>query len=117
MKFEREDIIDQVKEKTGIYKTDIRMILDAYQDTIEEFLGQAQFDEPVQIKLCPGFYMTAERQGERPSVDPRNSQDIMAREKIKIKAKATKAMKWRVERIAGINVNHRGVRIDDDDDE
>ena len=50
MTFEREDVIEIVKNKTDIYKTDIRVILDAYQDAIEESLGQVKFDDPVKIK-------------------------------------------------------------------
>lgn len=117
MTFEREDVIEIVKNKTNIYKTDIRVILDAYQDAIEELLGQVKFDDPVKIKLFPGFYMYAERQAPRPSVDPRTGEKVVAREKVQLDARMTKAMKWRVERLAGINVNDRGVRIDDESTE
>ena len=98
----QEDIIDEIKKKTGVYKSDLRVIFNALEDTFIEQLGNSQLDDPVDIRLFPGFNVQAVREPVRPAKDPRNGEDIMAREKIKLHVKIRLSFRNKIEEYAGL---------------
>ena len=101
-KFKQEDVITLVKAKSGYYKTDLRKVFSALNESLIDLLATAKLDDPVEIRLFDGFVLQAKREPERPSVDPRTGENIMAREKIKPNVKIRKSYKWHIERAAGI---------------
>ena len=101
-KFKREDVITLVSAKSGYFKTDLRKVFTALDDALIDILATAQLDDPVEIRLFDGFYLTARREPERPATDPRTGENITAREKIKPHVRLSKSYKWNVERVAGI---------------
>lgn len=106
--FKREDVVTVLKEKSGYYKTDLRKVLDALEETIITIMATAELDDPVEIRLFDGFYVQAKKEPVRPAIDPRTREEIMAREKIKPNVQIRRSFKERVEREAGILPNKDG---------
>lgn len=100
--FKREDVITVVHEKSGYYKKDLRKVMDALEESIIAIMATAEIDDPVEIRLFDGFYVQAKREPERPAIDPRTGESIIAREKIKPNVNIRRSFKWHVEREAGI---------------
>lgn len=100
--FKKEDVISLVKAKSGYYKTDLRKVFSALEDSIIDILASAELDDPVEIKLFDGFVIQAKREPVRPATDPRTGEHIMAREKIKPNVKIKRTFKEHVEKVAGI---------------
>lgn len=81
-KMTQEDVVDELKSRTGFYKTNIRQLLDALDDIIVENMNLATCDEPSEIILFPGWRLGAKRVPERSCRDPRNQDDIITPEKL-----------------------------------
>lgn len=101
-KFKKEDVITLVSAKSGYYKTDLRKVFSALNESLIDLLATAKLDDPVEIRLFDGFVLQAKREPERPATDPRTGEHIMAREKIKPNVKLRKSYKWNIEKAAGI---------------
>lgn len=101
-KFKQEDVITLVKAKSGYYKTDLRKVFAALNESLIDILATAKIDDPVEIRLFDGFVLQAKREPERPATDPRTGEKITAREKIKPNVKIRRSYKWNIERAAGI---------------
>lgn len=78
----QKDVIDKVKERTGFYKCDIKLVMDALDDIIIELMNTATYDEPAEIMLFKGWRLGAKRVPERPYHDPRNRAEIVTPEKL-----------------------------------
>lgn len=102
IQFSQADIIQILRQKTGYYKKDLRVVLNALNDAIITVLATAKIDEPVQIKLFDGFYIQAKFEPERPARDPRTGEWITAREKIKPNVQVRRWFKECIEKEAGI---------------
>lgn len=98
----QKDVLKLVKDKTGVFKTDLKLILDAIDESLLELLSLATPENPVEIKLFSGFVIKSEGVGEREAKDPRTGEVIIARQKIKTSVKLTRSFKERVEVKAGL---------------
>ena len=78
----QDDIITELKERTGFYKKNIEELLDALDDIIVENMNTANYDEPSEIRLFSGWRLGARRVPERQSYDPRNRNEIITPEKL-----------------------------------
>ena len=79
---DQKDIIDELKERTGFYKKNIKELLAALDDIIIENMNMATYDEPSEIILFSGWRLGAKRVPERPYCDPRNRAEIITPEKV-----------------------------------
>lgn len=82
IKMDQKDIIDELKERTGFYKKNIKELLDSLDDIIIENMNMATYDEPSEIILFSGWRLGAKRVPERPYCDPRNREEIITPEKV-----------------------------------
>ena len=82
IKMDQKDIIDELKERTGFYKKNIKELLEALDDIIIENMNMATYDEPSEIILFSGWRLGAKRVPERPYHDPRNRAEIITPEKL-----------------------------------
>lgn len=96
MKLQRKDVIDEIAKRTGFYKIHTEKFIDALEDMLIDILGQATFDEDVEIQLTKGFTVGAERCHERKAKDPRNQNDIVVPEKNVPYAKFTHTFKQKI---------------------
>ena len=78
----QDDVVDELKERTGYYKNNIRILLDALDDIIVEHMSTATYDEPSEMRLFKGWRLGAKRVPERQSYDPRNRDEIITPEKL-----------------------------------
>ena len=81
-KMTQKDIVDELNERTGFYKYNIRELLEALDDIIIENMNMAEYDKPSEIILFNGWRLGSKRVPERLSRDPRNQDEITSPEKL-----------------------------------
>ena len=97
---EKGDLINDLAERTGFYKMNIREIVDAFGDLLIDQLNTADFEEDSRIYLAPGVYIGGQRVPEKETRDPRNGSKVISPEKVIPYAKFTQTFrnKFRVEK-------------------
>jgi nucleoid DNA-binding protein len=98
----QDDVITLVKEKTGVYKADLKIIFKALDEALVEMISEATPDDPVDIKLFPGFIVRGRGLDEREATDPRSGEIIQARKKIKPSIHLRRSFRERVNEEAGL---------------
>lgn len=78
----QKDVIDELKERTGFYKHNIKDVLDALEDILIDHMNAAIFDEPSEMRLFHGWRIGAKRMPERTCRDPRNQKDVVVSERL-----------------------------------
>lgn len=78
----QDDVIDELKERTGYYKYNIQEVLDALEGIIIEHMNSATYDEPSEMRLFKSWRLGAKRIPERESIDPRDRSAIITPEKV-----------------------------------
>ena len=107
----QDDVINELKERTGFYKKNIRDVLDALDDIIVEHMNTATYDEPSEMRLFMGWRLGAKRVPERQSYDPRNRDEIITPEKLIPYCKLKQSFRDRINRLDVDN------EVSDDEDE
>lgn len=82
IEMDQKDIVNELNERTGFYKKNIRTLLDALEDIIIENMNMATYDQQSEIVLFTGWRLGAKRVPERPYCDPRNREEIITPEKL-----------------------------------
>ena len=78
----QDDVIHVLNQKTGFFKKDLRVVMDALEETLIEYMATATYDKPSEIRLFHGWKIGAKRLPERAVKDPRNGADVMTPEKL-----------------------------------
>ena len=78
----KDDIIDELAERTGFFKKNIRDMMDALSNLIEEQLLTAEFDQDSELVIVPGIVICGKRVPDRMVKDPRDNSDIVSPEKV-----------------------------------
>ena len=78
----QEDIIKELKNRTGFYQYNLQQVFDELENIIMENMRMATEDEPSEIRLFPGWRIGAKWSPERESKDPRNQELIITPEKV-----------------------------------
>lgn len=78
----QKDVIDELSERTGFYKRELKVVFEELDDIIVEAMNTATFDEPSEIRLFSGWRLGAKRLPERPYCDPRDRSEIITPEKL-----------------------------------
>lgn len=78
----QKDIVDEIKNRTGYNKKDLRVVFKTLDQIIIESMNMATYDEPSEIILFSGWRLGAKRMPERPYCDPRNREEIITPEKL-----------------------------------
>ena len=78
----RDDIVDELHERTGFYKKNIREFMAALEDIIVDNMNMATLDEPSEIRPFFGWKIGGKRLPEREAKDPRNGEKVITAEKI-----------------------------------
>lgn len=79
----RDDLVDKLNETSGYYKKDLKAVLHALEDVLEDYLSETTLEEPVQIQLLPGIKICGRLVPERERVDPRNQDPVVCEATIK----------------------------------
>lgn len=86
----REDIVNELHEKTGYYKKAIYVLLKAYGEVVLRLLDNVTEDEEVVIQLVEGIRVGVKVVPQRERVDPRTYDTILCEPTIKPFAKFSK---------------------------
>lgn len=78
----QDDVIDVLNAKTGFFKKDLRLVMEALEETLVEYMATATLDQPSEIRLFHGWKIGAKVLPEREAKDPRNGADIITPEKL-----------------------------------
>ena len=76
------ELVDELAARTGFYKKNMREVVDALAEIIEESFQMAEFDADSELHLAPGVVLCGERKPECDSIDPRNRSAIVTPEKV-----------------------------------
>ena len=76
------ELIDELALRTGFFKKNMKDVVDALSDIVEEHFLTAEFGEDSELHLAPGVVLCGERKPEQEAVDPRNREKIITPEKV-----------------------------------
>lgn len=94
----QDDVIDELKNRTGFYKNNLRDVFDALDDIIVEHMNTATVEEPSEMILFKSWRLGGKRLPERESKDPRDGSKIITKEKVVPYCKFKQSFKDRVNR-------------------
>lgn len=77
------ELTDELAARTGFYKKNMKEVVDALSDIVEEHFHTAEFGADSELHLAPGVVLCGERKPEQESVDPRNGDTIVTPEKVR----------------------------------
>ena len=70
------DVVDELNERTGIYKKDIRVVLEELENIILENMQTATVEEPSECRLFFGFIIGAKRMAAKKKTHPKTRELI-----------------------------------------
>ena len=76
------ELVDELAARTGFYKKNMREVVDALAEIIEESFQTAEFGADSELHLAPGVVLTGTRKPEGTSIDPRDRSEIITPEKV-----------------------------------
>lgn len=97
MEITREQVIKRVAEKANYWQKDVRAVFNALEDVILDCFGEVTDDEPISIRILPGFCLQGYVVPERERVDPRTRNPIVCSPTVKVSAKYSDLMKRKIQ--------------------
>ena len=76
------ELVEELAARTGFYKKNMREVVDALADIIEQNFQMAEFGADSELHLAPGVVLTGTRKPEGLSIDPRDRSEIITPEKV-----------------------------------
>lgn len=76
------ELIEELSTRTGFYKKNMKEVVDALSDIVEEHFTTAEFGADSELHLAPGVVLCGERKPEGESIDPRDRSVIISPEKV-----------------------------------
>ena len=76
------ELVDELSTRTGFYKKNMRDVVDALAEIIEESFQTAEFGADSELHLAPGVVLVGTRKPEGTSIDPRDRSEIVTPEKV-----------------------------------
>jgi len=76
------ELIEELSARTGFYKKNMKDVVDALSDIIEEHFLTAEFGADSELHLAPGGLLCGERKPEGESIDTRDRSVIITPEKV-----------------------------------
>lgn len=78
----KSELVNELSARTDIFKKDMRVVVDALADIIEEHFLTAEFGADSELHLAPGVVLCGERKPEGESIDPRDRSTVITPEKV-----------------------------------
>lgn len=78
----KEDLVNEIAARTNFYKTNVREMVEALSDIIQEQFKTAEFGADSELHLAPGVVLVGTRKPEQESIDPRDRSTIITPEKV-----------------------------------
>ena len=76
------ELIEELAARTGFYKKNMKEVVDALSDIIEEHFLTAKFGENSELHLAPGVVLVGTRKPAGEAKDPRTGETIISPEKV-----------------------------------
>ncbi len=76
------ELVEELAARTGFYKKNMKDVVDALSDIIEEHFQMAEFGADSELHLAPGVLLCGERKPEGEALDPRDRSVIVSPEKV-----------------------------------
>ena len=76
------ELTDELAARTGFYKKNMKEVVDALSDIVEEHFNTAEFGADSELHIAPGVVLCGERKPEGESIDPRDRSVIITPEKV-----------------------------------
>lgn len=76
------ELVDELAVRTGFYKKNIKEIVEALSDIVEEHFQTAEFGADSELHLAPGVVLCGERKPAGEALDPRDRSVIISPEKV-----------------------------------
>ena len=76
------ELVDELSARTGFYKKNMKEVVDALSDIVEEHFKTAEFGADSELHLAPGVVLCGERKPEGESIDPRDRSVVVTPEKV-----------------------------------
>jgi nucleoid DNA-binding protein len=76
------ELVEELAARTGFYKKNMKEVVNALSDIVEEHFETAEFGADSELHLAPGVLICGERKPEQESIDPRNRETIITPEKV-----------------------------------
>ena len=111
----QKDVIDELKNRTGFYKINIKQLLDALDDIIVENMNMATYDEPSEIVLFSGWRLGAKRLPEREWREPREGGTTITPEKLIPYCKLKQSFRQRINKLELDEENYDQEEFTDDE--
>lgn len=77
------ELTDELAARTGFYKKNMKEVVDALSDIVEEHFHTAEFGADSELHLAPGVVLCGERKPEQEAVNPKNGTTIVTPEKVR----------------------------------
>ncbi len=78
----KDDLVNELAERTNFYKKNMLDVVEALADIILENMQTASFDQPSELHLRHGVIIGGRRVPKREAKDPRTGETIMSPEKV-----------------------------------
>lgn len=78
----KSELVDELSARTGFYKKNMREVVDALADIIEEHFLTAEFGADSELHLAPGVVLKGTRKPAGEAKDPRTGEVIVSPEKV-----------------------------------
>ena len=76
------ELVNELAARTGFYKKNMKEVVDALYDVVEEQLETATFDEDSELHIATGVVICGHRKPEQESIDPRDRSVVTTPEKV-----------------------------------
>lgn len=75
-------LVNELADRTGFFKKNIREIVDALEDIVQEQFETAEFGADSELHLAPGVVLIGKRKPAGEAKDPRTGDAVISPEKV-----------------------------------
>ena len=90
------ELIDELAKRTGFYKYNMKDVVDALADIVEEHFLTAEFGADSELHLAPGVILIGTRKSECNVLDPRTGETVISPEKVVPSAKFKRSIRLKL---------------------
>lgn len=76
------ELVDELAARTGFFKKNMKEVVDALSDIIEEHFQTAELGADSELHLAPGVVLVGKRKPAGEAKDPRTGETIVSPEKV-----------------------------------
>ena len=76
------ELVEELAKRTNFYKKNMKEVVDALYDIVEEQLQTATFEEDSELHIAKGVLICGKRKPQQESIDPRDRSTVITPEKV-----------------------------------